>query len=323
MQLKLLKDADVAGKRIVLRVDFNIPEQEGSGERDLRIKAAVPTIEFLKQHGAAKITLLTHWGRPQGSVVEALRTAPLFAMLSKLTDTANVEMLENLRFDPREEANDDTFAQELAAHGDIFVNDAFAVCHRAAASTVGITKFLPSYAGLLVEKEIAGLSKAFTPAKPSLAIVGGAKLETKLPLIHKLSPVYDKVLVGGALANEYKESVPNVLLPEDGIPQKEGMLDIGPRAREAWVQEVKQAAFVLWNGPVGWYEKGYSEGTYALAEALVEAGIPAVIGGGDTASALAKYPLDPEKVFISTGGGAALEFLTSGTLVALECLRVS
>jgi phosphoglycerate kinase len=226
-----------------------------------------------------------------------------------------------VRFDPREEANDSSLAQELASLGDLFVNDAFADCHRAHASIVGIARLLPSYAGLLLEREITQLSKALTPPKPSLAIVGGAKLETKLPLIQKLSAIYDHVLVGGALANELKEHAPNVFVPEDGIPQFEGMFDIGPKAKDAWVQEVKSARFVLWNGPVGWYEKGYGEATYALAQALADSGVEAVIGGGDTAAALAAYHFDPEKVFISTGGGATLEFLVGGTLPGIEALR--
>jgi phosphoglycerate kinase len=166
------------------------------------------------------------------------------------------------------------------------------------------------------------LSKALTPSRPSLAIVGGIKLETKLPLIEKLAPLYDKVLVGGALANELTNPAANVVLPEDGVPQFEKMCDIGPKTREAWVSEIHKTAFVLWNGPVGWYEKeGYGEGTKALATALIDSGVQAVIGGGDTAAALAQFSFDSEKVFISTGGGAALEFLANGTLPGIEVLE--
>jgi len=323
MELRTVKDADISGKRVLMRVDFNVPEQQGVMGNDLRIRAVVPTIELLKQKGAAHITLMTHWGRPEGAVVETLRTAPLLKRLSELTDTAHLEMLENLRFDPREETNDETFAKELAMHGDVFVNDAFAVCHRAAASVVGVTKFLPSCAGLLVAREVQEISKALAPASPSLAIVGGAKLETKLPLIHKLSSLYTKVLVGGALANEYKESVANVLLPEDGLPQKEKMLDIGPKAKEAWVKEIQSASFVLWNGPVGYYEGGYGAATDALAEALTKSSAHAVVGGGNTVEALSKFMFDPSKVFLSTGGGAMLELITQGSLPGLEPLRAN
>jgi phosphoglycerate kinase len=322
LQLKSVESAEVAGKRVLLRVDYNVPMEDDKVIDDSRIRATLPTISLLRDRGVAKIILATHLGRPDGKVVEELRTAPLFLHLQTLVTTTDIEMLENLRFNPGEEANDPAFAAELASHADIYIDDAFACAHRAHASIVGVAKLLPAYAGLLIEKEIAKLSVALMPSKPSLAIVGGVKLETKLPLIHKLASLYDKVLVGGALANELKDPAPNVLLPEDGLPQYEKMLDIGPKARDAWAEEVKKAAFVLWNGPVGWYEKGFSDGTDALAQALIGSGAGAVIGGGDTANVLSKYKFDPEKVFISTGGGATLEFLTAGTLPGIEVLKI-
>ena len=317
-----VESAEVAGKRVLLRVDYNVPMETGRVLDDSRMRATLPTITLLRDRGVAKIILATHLGRPDGKVVEDLRTAPLFEHLKTLVTTSDIEMLENLRFNPGEEANDPAFAAELASHADVYVDDAFAAAHRAHASIVGVAKLLPAYAGLLIEKEIAELSKALMPPKPSLAIVGGVKLETKLPLIEKLAPLYDTVLVGGALANELKDHAANVLLPEDGLPQYEKMLDIGPKAKAAWVEEIKKSAFVLWNGPVGMYEKKeYSVGTDAIAQAIAESGVHAVIGGGDTDEALAKFAFDPEKVFISTGGGAALEFLTAGTLPGLEVLR--
>ncbi|TSC69258.1 MAG: phosphoglycerate kinase [Parcubacteria group bacterium Gr01-1014_56] len=323
-KIKSVRDADVSGKRVLLRVDFNVPLDTSSGQAvitdDTRIKAALPTIELLAEKGA-KISILTHLGRPEGKVVENLRTAPLSRRLSELLPGVEVTMLENVRFDPGEEANDEAFAKKLAEGEDMFVNDAFAASHRAHASIVGVAKLLPSYAGLLMEKEIEKLSEALAPIKPSLAIVGGAKLETKAPLIEKLAKIYEKVLIGGNIANQYKSTRANVFLPEDGLPQLEGMFDIGPKTKAAWVGEVKEARFVLWNGPVGWFEKGYGEATYALAQALVDSGVGAVIGGGDTAAAVVKFPFDPEKVFISTGGGATLEFLAHGTLPGIEVLR--
>ncbi|MEI7719768.1 MAG: phosphoglycerate kinase [bacterium] len=326
MQLQSIHDADIAEKRVLLRVDFNVPfTDSGAIAEDSRIKAVVPTIVLLKQKGAAHITLMTHVGRPEGKVDEALRTAPLFKYLSELTDTTGVEMLENLRFDAREEVNDVGFAQELASHGDVFVNDAFAVCHRAAASTVGVAAFLPAYAGLLVEKEVAHLSEALMPPVGSVAIIGGAKLETKLPLIAQFSSLYTKVCVGGALANEYAPTAndTNVSLPSDGVPQHQGMLDIGPQTAAAWAEEIRRAPFVLWNGPVGMYEKPeYRHGTDTLARAIAEGSCRAVLGGGDTDAALAQFTFDSERVFISTGGGAMLEFLANGgTLPALEVLK--
>jgi phosphoglycerate kinase len=326
MQVKGVQDADIAGKRVLLRIDYNVPLDMTRGKPmivdDSRMRATLPTITLLRDKGVAKIILATHLGRPDGKVVEELRTAPLFAHLQTLVTTTDMEMLENLRFNPGEEGNDPAFAAELASKADIFVNDAFADCHRAHASIVGVAKLLPAYAGLLVEREIEKLSHALAPQKPSLAIIGGAKLETKLPLIEALAKIYDKLLVGGALATEYKGGATNVLLPEDGIPPERPMFDIGPHTRAAWAAEIQKAAFVLWNGPVGVYEKSeYSGGTNALAEALVSSGVHAVIGGGDTDEALAKVHFDPEKVFISTGGGATLEFLADGTLPGIEVLK--
>jgi phosphoglycerate kinase len=344
MQLKSVLDADVTGKKVLMRVDFNVPMQNGKITDDSRIKAAVPTIVLLKQKGAAHITLMSHLGRPDGVVVEELRTAPLFARLSELTDVANVEMLENLRFDAREESNDESFAKELAMHGDIFVNDAFAVCHRAAASTVGVAKLLPAYAGLLVQKEVEEISKAFAPAEPALAIVGGAKFETKVPLLEKLLKTYGQLFLGGALANDMlkargvdvKESlvseaaVPTdmvqdlrILVPTDFVWDGDKIVDIGPDTAQHWATLMATQKFILWNGPLGIYEKGQTAGTDTIAAALGNSQAAAVIGGGDTEAALAKIPFDPAKVFISTGGGAMLELITAGTLPGLEPLRIS
>jgi len=321
MQIKSVRDADVSGKRVLLRVDFNVPLKDGKVEDDMRIRAAVPTIELLHKQGASQIVLITHIGRPDGKVVEDLRVAPVAARLRELTQVP-FAMEENLRFDPGEEANDPEFAKKLASLGDIFVNDAFAVSHRADASIVGVPKLLPSYAGLLIEKEIDKLSGALTPPSGAIAIIGGAKVETKAPLIEKFAATYGKVLVGGAIANEYKPKTADVLLPIDGMPQLADMFDIGPETRDAWAREIAAAPFVLWNGPVGMYEKEpFSAGTDALAQALVGSGAAAVIGGGDTAAALEKFTFDPSRIFISTGGGAMLEFLIQGTLPGIEALK--
>ncbi len=327
MTLKNIADADVTGKRVLMRVDFNVPVESGVMGDDMRIKAAVPTIELLKQKGAAHITLMTHWGRPTG-VDESLRTAPLFVRLAKYTDTSGVEMLENVRFDAREDANDETYAKELASHGDIFVNDAFAVCHRAASSVVGVTKFLPSYAGLLVAKEVEEISKAMQPEEPALAIVGGAKFETKIPLLQKLLEKYGQVLLGGALANDMlkarglvdiKNSVASdtpvpagmvadsrILVPSDYVWQEDKIIDIGPDTAQHWATLVATQKFVLWNGPLGWYEKGGSAGTDMVAIALVNSQAHAVIGGGNTVEAVSKITFDPSRIFVSTAGEPCL-----------------
>jgi phosphoglycerate kinase len=225
-----------------------------------------------------------------------------------------------LRFDSREEANDPEFAKELAALGDIYVNEAFANSHRAHASMVGVPALLPSYAGLHILKEIEHLSHALTPPPGSIALIAVTK-DDKLPLVAKLARLYHKVLVGGPVKSDYIPPASNILLPTDGIPELKGLLDIGPQTRTAWVKEVATAPFVLWNGPLGWYEKGYTESTDAIAEKIISSGVQAVIGGGDTINALKKFQFDPEKVFLSTGGGAMLQFLANGTLPGIEVLK--
>lgn len=317
-----VRDADVAGKRVLLRVDFNVPLKDGAVADDLRIRAALPTITLLLERGASHITLLTHLGRPKDASDTSARIAPVAACLRTLLHSPLVELHENLRFDPREEANDATFARELAQLGDVYVDDAFSNAHRSHASMVGVPALLPSYAGLNLLSEVEHLTEALTPTHPALAILGGAKLETKLPLIEKFSGLYNKVLVGGALANVYQSSHDNTSLPLDGVPQLENMLDIGKNTQAAWSEEIAQAAFVVWNGPMGMYEKEeYTLGTDALAKAIAVGTCKAVVGGGDTLTALRKFSFDPARVFLSTGGGAMLEFLIKGTLPAIEALK--
>ena len=322
MQVKSVRDADVAGKRVLVRCDFDVPMENGKVVEDIRLRDALPTLQLLREHGAAHITLIGHVGRPDGKIVEELRMAPVAARLAELIDMKGIEVRENLRFDPREEANDESFAKELAGLGDIFVNEAFADSHREHASIVGIPKFLPSFAGLRFVEEIEKLSNALMPPPGAIAILGGAKLETKLPLIEKFASIYNRVLVGGAIANEYKPKTANVVLPQDGVPQLEHMLDIGPQTQAAWAGEIIAAPFVLWNGPMGIYEKEeFARGTDALAAALAKVTGNAVIGGGDTAAAIARFTFDPSRIFISTGGGAMLEFLIKGTLPGIEALK--
>lgn len=356
-EIKSIKDADVSGKRVLVRVDFNVPLEDGKVLDDLRIRTALPTLELLQQKGAAKIILLAHLGRPDGTVVESLKLGPVEARARELTQVP-FEMHENLRFDPREEANDPEFAKELANLGDVFVNEAFADSHRQHASIVAIPRLLPSFAGLRFEEEVARLRDALTPPKGSVAIIGGAKFETKEPLITKLLDLYETVLLGGALGNDVIKArglpfgaslvstlpVPTeiasnnrLLVPTDAIFHEvtsnaersglvvdiranESVIDIGPQTAKQWGDLVTTAPFVLWNGPLGVYEQGYSDGTDAVAKALAAGGAKAVVGGGDTAAALEKQPFDPAKVFVSTGGGAMLDFLTHGTLPAIEAL---
>lgn len=358
-QVKSIKDADVAGKRVLLRADFNAPIQNGAVTDDSRIAAVLPTIALLRQKGAAHITILTHLGRPKAPGDAACDLNPVRERLAQLVgDMAGIELYENLRFNPGEESNDPAFAAQLAALGDIFVNDAFAVSHRAHASVVGLPKLLPSYAGLLMEKEVAGLAPALMPPVGAVAVVGGAKFETKLPLIQKLLGLYGDVLLGGALGNDLikarglpfgasmvsTDPVPlevamneRLFAPQDAvlsagpgaeritiiadIRANERIIDIGPATSTLWAEKIAAAPFVLWNGPMGVYEEGYTRATDALAEALCKSAVRAVVGGGDTVASLQKFTFDPARVFISTGGGAMLDFLTHGTLPGLEALK--
>jgi len=357
-EVKSVRDAGVSGKRVLVRVDFNVPIKDGKVLDDLRIRAALPTLELLQKKGAAKIILLAHLGRPDGKAVEGLRMAQVEARVRELT-AVPFELHENLRFDPREEQNDDAFAKELAGLGDIFINEAFADSHRAHASIVGIPKFLPSLAGLRFEEEVRRLSLALTPPQGALAVIGGVKFETKVPLIKKLLELYAEVLLGGALANDVIKArglpfggslvsdtpVPEeiasnerLLIPEDAIftetgsnaersgrvvdiRAEESIIDIGPATSKRWAEKISKVPFVLWNGPMGIYEQGYRDGTDVLAAELVRSGVPAVVGGGDTAAAVNKFSFDPQKVFVSTGGGAMLQFLADGTLPAIEALK--
>jgi 3-phosphoglycerate kinase len=362
MQIRSVADADVRGKRVLVRADFNVPLDFSSGQAvildDMRIRVALPTLELLHQSGAAKILILAHLGRPGGKVVESLKLAPVEARLRQLTQVP-FEMRENLRFDPREEAGDPQFAEELAKLGDVYVNEAFADSHRGHASIVVLPKLLPSYAGLRFVEEVSRLGRALTPPAGSVAVIGGAKFETKEPLIRKLLGAYGEVLVGGALGNDFIKArglpfggslvssmpVPpelagdeRVMVAQDAIfievgsnaervgsvvdiREGESTIDIGPQTAAAWARTAAAAPFVLWNGPVGVYERGYGDGTDAIAAAIAQSGTRAVVGGGGTVAALEKFKFDPDKVFLSTGGGAMLQFLVDGTLPGIEALR--
>lgn len=365
MMLRSIKDADVAGKRVLVRADFNVPLNYASGEAaivdDWRIRATVPTLELLHARGAKQIILLSHLGRPEDKADDRFRLAPVEERLRQLTKVP-FEMRENVRFDPREKINDPGLAHELATLGDIYVNDAFASSHREHASIVGVAKLLPSFAGLNLEEEVAHLMQALAPKHPALALIGGAKFETKEPLLQKLLSVYDKVLLGGALGNDLLKArglpvgasltaetmVPTSLagetrlmapvdlmvagegvLPAGGarishtgdVRAGESIVDIGEHTIEAWSEEIKNATFVLWNGPMGIYEKGHTQGTDALAAAIATSSCQALIGGGDTIAAVMKHAFDKNRVFLSTGGGAMLQFLTHGTLPGIEVLK--
>jgi phosphoglycerate kinase len=372
--MRLMKDADLSGKRVLLRTSLNLPIlADGNVGDTYRLTRALPTIELLAGQGA-KMILVGYLGRAGASL------KPVAAALQKLIPAIKVSftdspiekaaaeiaalqpgeclMLENMRCNPGEETNDPALSAQLAALADLFVDDAFAEAHRAYADNVGVARLLPSYAGLLMEEEVMRLSQALTPPPGALALIGGAKFETKQPLLEKLLGLYPRVLLGGALGSDMLKArglpigqsyvsdgiVPEVLAGDERIEVPEQILvesaeglrvahvtdiradeatvDLGPDNAARWAQDVHAASFILWNGPLGIYEKGHTAATDLLARAVADASVPAVLGGGDTAAALAKFTFDPARVFVSTGGGAMLEFLANGgSLPAIDVLK--
>lgn len=280
-----------------------------------------------------------------------------FQMIDQLKDGECV-LLEDLRLWDGEKNNDKKFAQELASLADIYVNDAFPVSHREHASIVGVPRFIPGYAGLQLQKEVEHLSKAFNPAHPFLFILGGAKFETKLPLANKFLGIADTIFVGGALANDFFKAKgyetgqsllskggfdltplinnPKIIIPTDvavqggqikpagGLSKDDKVMDIGPESVKVLEEKIKTAQFILWNGPMGLYEDGYKGPTLDIAKMIGEAtirGATTIVGGGDTIAAISSLKLEDKFTFISSAGGAMLEFLTKGTLPGLEVLN--
>jgi 3-phosphoglycerate kinase len=372
--MHILKDAEIQeGVRVLVRVDFNVPVKDGALVDTFRIEKALPTINFLLEKRAVVI-LVSHIENDEGEtllpVSEFLKQKGLpltFVKESELTvikeevakaQGGQIVLLENIRRFKEEKENDEKFAKELAQLADIYVNDAFAVSHRKHASVVGVPKFLPHYAGFLVEHEVTELSRAFNPPHPFLFILGGAKFETKEPLIKKFLEVADHVFVGGALGNDFfkvkgyeiggsivsgkmpeEEVVTNgkLLLPSDVVVRgsdgrrvlrapteilpNEIVSDAGSHTLEMLREHIMHAKLVLWNGPLGFYEKGYDHATKAVATMLAESSARSIVGGGDTIAAIESLGLTDRLSFISTGGGAMLDFLANGTLVGIEALK--
>jgi phosphoglycerate kinase len=354
--------SELAGKRVLLRLDLNVPLDEEGKVHDSdadRIRKSQASIDWLKSAGA-KVLIVSHIGRdPQETLapVAAFMNIPMAASIEEWhSSQEQIVMLENIRRFPGEEENSLAFAQELAAGADVYVNDAFAVSHRAHASLVGVPKLLPSYAGIQLEQEIEHLSQAFNPARPSLLVLGGAKFETKLPVIQKFLPIVDHILIGGALANNFFKQMgyetgsslldpsadiaslvrhPNILIPErvmvenavgreekalsDIIPGDK-VVDIAPAGLESFEQLVQNSAFVLWNGPMGNYENGFVEGTKKLAQMIAASAGTTIVGGGDSVALIEQLEMADKFTFLSTGGGAMLEYLANGTLPGIEAL---
>jgi phosphoglycerate kinase len=323
-----VREADVAGKRVLVRVDFNVPLEDGRVADDTRIRASLPTIELLLGHDASEVVLCSHLGRPKGED-PAYSMKPVAEHLRTFVDDSRLRLLENTRFHPGETKNDPQFARELAANGDLFVNDAFGAAHRAHASTVGVAKLLPAYAGLLLERELDELGSLLdSPERPFVAVLGGAKVEDKIGVLRSLGERADTILVGGKMAEEvepegrielpvdvvaaeaFEPDAAAKVVPADAVPAGWLGLDIGPETRRAFARRINDAKTVFWNGPMGVFEwPRFAEGTKALAEAVAAADAHTVVGGGDSVRAVQELGLADRIDWISTGGGAALEFL--------------
>jgi phosphoglycerate kinase len=338
-----VRDADVAGKRVLVRADLNVPIEGGRVADDTRIRASLPTLQLLLERGAAEVIVCSHLGRPDGPDA-AYSIAPVAERLRELLGTnGRVRVLENTRFDPREMKNDPDLAKELAALADIYVNDAFGSAHRAHASTEGVAHLLPAYAGLLLELELQKLGKLLeSPDHPYVAIVGGAKVEDTIGLLHSLVERADVVLVGGKVAEELRANPLDLSLklpsdvvaaaafepdaeakvvPAGEVPEGWLGLDIGPETREAYAKRIAMAKTVFWNGPMGVFEwPRFAEGTLAIAWAMAEADAYTVVGGGDSVRALDEAGLADRIDWVSTGGGAALEFLEGKELPGVAAI---
>ena len=363
--IPVLEDlGDVSGKRVLVRTDFNVPmETAEDGSRtitdDFRIRAALPTIEWLTSRGA-QVVCASHLGRPKGQPVDKYSMAPVRARLAELAP--GVELLENLRFDPGEEGNDPAFVAQLVDGIDMYVDDAFGAAHRAHASIVGPPQTLPSAMGRLLQKEVEVLlGLRNDPKHPFVAVLGGSKISDKLGVVEALLQVVDALVIGGAMCFTFLAAKGNPIgdslfepdqvetckrllasgktihLPEDivglnadgvystwgtRLPDGAKGFDIGPGTAAAFSDVIMEARTVFWNGPMGMFEDDrFASGTRTVAQAMADTKAFTVVGGGDSAAALAQFRLDDEVSHVSTGGGASLELLELGDLPGLAALR--
>jgi phosphoglycerate kinase len=327
-----VRDADVSGKRVLLRADLNVPLEDGRVADDTRIRASLPTLELLLERGAAEVVVCSHLGRPNGED-PAFSMRPVEARLRELLPEERLRVLENTRFNPGETTNDENFARELADDCDLYVNDAFGSAHRAHASTEAVAHLLPAYSGLLLERELEELGKLLGEVERSFVLIsGGAKVEDKLGVLRNLGGSADKVLIGGKMAEEVRDENPlefdvelpidvvaasefaedadTQVVPYDSLPAGWLGLDIGPKTSEHFAQILAGARTIFWNGPMGVFEwPPFAAGTKAVAEAVAKADAHTVVGGADSVRALTEMGLVDEVDWASTGGGAALELL--------------
>ncbi|HPT07594.1 MAG TPA: phosphoglycerate kinase [Candidatus Omnitrophota bacterium] len=385
-----VKDITFKGKTVLMRADFNVP-QDASLQitDDNRIRATLPTINYIIKNGAKKLVLMSHLGRPDGKAVAKYSLKPVAARLEELLkekvlfvpdcigDAVKKEvtgakekivLLENLRYHAEEETNDAAFAQQLASLGEIFVNDAFGTAHRAHASTEGVTHYLTSAAGFLLEKEIEYLGNAVeNPKRPFMVILGGAKVSDKIKLIDNVLPKCEAIIIGGGMAYTFLKAqgksigkskleaerldlaksilekaktlkklivlpIDNVVVDTidanakteivgDNIPDGKIAVDIGPRTVKLFCDTLAQAKTIVWNGPLGIFEMdAFARGTEDVMKFVTTTGATTIIGGGDTAAAVAKFKLENKMTHISTGGGASLEYLEGKTLPGIAAL---
>lgn len=345
--MKTIRDIMVKGKRILVRCDFNVPlDEKGRVSDDFRIKAALPTIQYLKDQ-EAKVVLMSHLDPDNQGVVssqftleEVTKKLIAFGITVKKTEDCvgeeakgkvnslqdgEVLLLENLRFHKGETGNDQEFAKKLSELGDIYVNDAFSVCHRSHASVIGIPQYLPHYMGLLLEKEIKNLEEVLKdPKRPMIALVGGAKVTTKAKFIERILKIADAVIVSGLIKKELADEKIHFEKEEKIIAPRKDLdaLDINESDVEIFKEEIQSARTVLWNGPFGKFEdERYKKGTLELARAIIKSGAFSVVGGGETVEFITKEGLLEKFSWVSTGGGAMLAYLSGEALPGLEALE--
>ena len=369
-----LSKKDLSDKKILVRVDFNVPIVDGKVRDAYRIEKSLPTIKFLKENGA-KIILISHISdSPNSSLEPVANYLKLYQEINFVHDIlgeksknaidnmkgGDIVLLENLRNEAGEEKNDMDFAVKLSKLADIYVNEAFSASHREHASIVGIPACLPHYMGIQFSSEITNLTKVLNPDHPFLFILGGAKFSTKIPLISKYLEIADKVFIGGAIVTNFLKAKgyeiggslidpdgeevgeflknPKIILPEmvlttdldnknvkvtpvSQISVNQKIVDIAPEAINASLgEEIKKSALIVWNGPMGNYERGFEIGTIEILKLIAESKAKSVLGGGDTVALINKMHLGEKYTFISTGGGATLDFLAKGTLPGIEAL---
>lgn len=372
--IKGIKEAgNVKGKKVLLRLDLNMPIQNGVITDEYRLNRTLPTLRYLTQEGA-KTVIIAHLENKENAatlkiVAEALKLYfPITFAEDVYADSARkvvdelvdggIVLFENLRNWEGEKKNDEEFAKHLASFAEIYINDAFSVSHRKHASIVGLPKLLPSYAGPLFQEEVKNLSVAFNPPRPFVFVLGGAKFDTKLPLITKFLTIADHVFVGGALVNNLlKEKGFNVgkslvsegefnlkdlinnqklILPVDVVVERNGEKvtvpitevqdddvsgDVGPETIKSLENVIDSAGCILWNGPLGNFEKGFSAATLSLAGMIGHTSAHTILGGGDTLAAISQLKVEDKCTFVSTGGGAMLDFLANETLPGIKALE--